>query len=75
MLVWYRFRVEIDFLNNICCSIVQKRKLSDKSGSKWNDEELKMFYEAYRKYGKDWKKVRSCFAVIFSRHHIYSLEI
>ncbi|KAF5739859.1 protein ALWAYS EARLY 2-like isoform X1 [Tripterygium wilfordii] len=35
----------------------QKRKLSDKLGSRWNKGELQSFYEAYRKYGKDWKKV------------------
>jgi hypothetical protein len=37
----------------------QKKKLSDKLGSQWSKEELQRFYEAYRKYGKDWKKV--CF--------------
>ncbi|KZV24018.1 protein ALWAYS EARLY 3-like [Dorcoceras hygrometricum] len=26
-------------------------------GSQWSQEELIRFYEAYRKYGKDWKKV------------------
>lgn len=35
----------------------RKKKLSDKLGSQWSDEELERFYEAYRKYGKDWKKV------------------
>ncbi|KAJ1417119.1 SANT/Myb domain [Sesbania bispinosa] len=35
----------------------RKKKLSDKLGSQWNKEELERFYEAYRKYGKDWKKV------------------
>ncbi|KAI7757471.1 hypothetical protein M8C21_002764, partial [Ambrosia artemisiifolia] len=34
-----------------------KRKLSDMLGSPWNDEEVERFYKAYRKYGKDWKKV------------------
>ncbi|KAF8369540.1 hypothetical protein HHK36_032442 [Tetracentron sinense] len=34
-----------------------KRKLSDMLGSQWSKEELEHFYEAYRKYGKDWKKV------------------
>lgn len=38
---------------------VQKRKLSDMLGPQWTKEELERFYEAYRKYGKDWKKV-SC---------------
>ncbi|KAJ0734567.1 putative transcription factor MYB-related family [Helianthus annuus] len=35
----------------------QKRKLSDMLGSPWVDEEVERFYKAYRKYGKDWKKV------------------
>ncbi|XP_072985340.1 protein ALWAYS EARLY 3-like isoform X1 [Typha latifolia] len=35
----------------------RKRKLSDMLGSQWSKEELEHFYEAYRKYGKDWKKV------------------
>ncbi|XP_028184337.1 protein ALWAYS EARLY 2-like isoform X3 [Glycine soja] len=35
----------------------RKRKLTDKLGSQWSKEELERFYEAYRKYGKDWKKV------------------
>nr|XP_043621779.1 protein ALWAYS EARLY 3-like isoform X2 [Erigeron canadensis] len=37
----------------------QKRKLSDMLGSPWTDEEVERFYKAYRKYGKDWKKVAS----------------
>ncbi|GAB2266219.1 hypothetical protein Dimus_001240 [Dionaea muscipula] len=37
----------------------RKRKLSDKLGPQWSKEELQRFYEAYRKYGKDWKKVAS----------------
>lgn len=37
----------------------QKRKLSDMLGSQWSKDELERFYEAYRKYGKDWKKVAS----------------
>ncbi|KAF5189020.1 Always early-like protein [Thalictrum thalictroides] len=36
----------------------QKRKLADRIGSQWSKEELERFYEAYRKYGKDWKKKR-----------------
>ncbi|KAI8015594.1 Protein ALWAYS EARLY 3 [Camellia lanceoleosa] len=28
-------------------------------GSQWSKEELECFYEAFRKYGKDWKKVAS----------------
>ncbi|KAK7277936.1 hypothetical protein RJT34_22956 [Clitoria ternatea] len=35
----------------------RKKKLTDKLGSQWSKEELERFYEAYRKYGKDWKKV------------------
>ncbi|XP_058224285.1 protein ALWAYS EARLY 2-like [Rhododendron vialii] len=35
----------------------RKRKLSDLLGSQWSKEELERFYGAYRKYGKDWKKV------------------
>ncbi|XP_071726393.1 protein ALWAYS EARLY 3-like isoform X2 [Rutidosis leptorrhynchoides] len=35
----------------------QKRKLSDMLGSPWTDEEVERFYKAYRKFGKDWKKV------------------
>ncbi|XP_057539236.1 protein ALWAYS EARLY 3 isoform X2 [Amaranthus tricolor] len=35
----------------------RKRKVSDMLGPQWSKEELQSFYEAYRKYGKDWKKV------------------
>ncbi|XP_057816299.1 protein ALWAYS EARLY 2 isoform X2 [Cryptomeria japonica] len=35
----------------------RKRKLSDMLGPQWSKEELKSFYEAYRKHGKDWRKV------------------
>ncbi|CAA3020975.1 ALWAYS EARLY 3-like [Olea europaea subsp. europaea] len=35
----------------------RKRKLSDMLGPQWSKEELTRFYEAYRKHGKDWKKV------------------
>ncbi|XP_059434960.1 protein ALWAYS EARLY 3-like [Corylus avellana] len=35
----------------------QKRKYSDKLGPQWSKEELEHFYQAYWKYGKDWKKV------------------
>jgi len=35
----------------------QKKKYYDKLGPQWSKEELERFYEAYRKYGKDWKKV------------------
>ncbi|KAL9261197.1 ALWAYS EARLY 3-like protein [Drosera capensis] len=37
----------------------RKRKLTDKLGPQWTKEELHRFYEAYRRYGKDWKKVAS----------------
>lgn len=40
-------------------SRLRKRKLLDMSGSQWSKEELQRFYEAYRKYGKEWKKVAS----------------
>ncbi|KAE8677621.1 Always early, putative isoform 3 [Hibiscus syriacus] len=35
----------------------RKRKLSDMLGPHWTKKELERFYEAYRKYGNDWKKV------------------
>uniref|UniRef100_M8BB98 Uncharacterized protein n=1 Tax=Aegilops tauschii TaxID=37682 RepID=M8BB98_AEGTA len=35
---------------------LQKKKLSD-LGSQWSKDELERFYAAYRKYGKDWRKV------------------
>ncbi|KAM1051853.1 protein ALWAYS EARLY 2-like isoform X1 [Malus sylvestris] len=35
----------------------RKRKLSDKLGLQWSNGELQRFYDAYRKYGKDWRKV------------------
>ncbi|XVF28360.1 hypothetical protein REPUB_Repub15cG0023000 [Reevesia pubescens] len=35
----------------------RKRKWSDMLGPQWTKEELELFYEAYRKNGKDWKKV------------------
>ncbi|XP_038971850.1 protein ALWAYS EARLY 2-like isoform X3 [Phoenix dactylifera] len=38
-------------------SKTRKRKLSDMLGTQWSKEELERFYEAYRKYGKDWRKV------------------
>lgn len=36
----------------------QKKKLSSKLGPQWSKEEIESFYEAYRKYGQDWKKAR-----------------
>jgi hypothetical protein len=35
----------------------RKRKLCDMLGSQWSDVELQRFYGAYRKHGKDWRKV------------------
>lgn len=46
----------------------QKKKLTDKLGSQWSKEELERFYEAYRMYGKDWKKVCFCCGHFFSHH-------
>uniref|UniRef100_A0A2N9IY91 HTH myb-type domain-containing protein n=1 Tax=Fagus sylvatica TaxID=28930 RepID=A0A2N9IY91_FAGSY len=37
--------------------VQKKRKLSDMLGAQWSKEELERFYAAYRKHGKDWKKV------------------
>ncbi|KAG2579693.1 hypothetical protein PVAP13_6NG262300 [Panicum virgatum] len=34
-----------------------RKKLSDMLGSQWSREELERFYGAYRKYGKDWRKI------------------
>jgi hypothetical protein len=39
---------------------LQKKKLSDMLGSQWSKDELELFYGAYRKYGKDWRKVCLC---------------
>ncbi|XP_076930113.1 protein ALWAYS EARLY 3-like [Bidens hawaiensis] len=36
---------------------ITKKKLSDMLGPHWSNQELEHFYEAYRKHGKDWKKV------------------
>nr|GMD65755.1 protein ALWAYS EARLY 3 isoform X1 [Ipomoea batatas]GMD72203.1 protein ALWAYS EARLY 3 isoform X1 [Ipomoea batatas] len=36
---------------------MQKRKYSDMLGPQWSKEELESFYDAYREYNKDWKKV------------------
>ncbi|KAL8524983.1 hypothetical protein ACS0TY_014569 [Phlomoides rotata] len=38
-------------------SNTRKRKLTDMLGPRWTMEELTRFYDSYRKYGKDWKKV------------------
>ncbi|KAL2609387.1 hypothetical protein R1flu_027960 [Riccia fluitans] len=36
---------------------LRKRKISDMLGPPWSKEDLEQFYQAYRKYGKDWTKV------------------
>jgi hypothetical protein len=46
-------------------SHLQKKRLSDMLGPQWSKEELERFYSAYRKYGKDWRKV--CFELIWTR--------
>ncbi|XP_060173823.1 protein ALWAYS EARLY 3-like isoform X1 [Lycium barbarum] len=43
--------------DNLKKSLQRKRKLSDMLGPEWSEEDLTRFYKAYRKYGKDWKKV------------------
>ncbi|KAF8107641.1 hypothetical protein N665_0118s0013 [Sinapis alba] len=35
----------------------QRMKLSDKLGPQWTRVELERFYDSYRKYGQDWRKV------------------
>jgi hypothetical protein len=35
----------------------QKRKLTDMLGPPWSEDDLELFYQGFRKYGKDWKKV------------------
>lgn len=47
----------LKILNSLIYILEQKRKLSDLLGSQWSKDELEHFYGAYRKYGKDWKKV------------------
>ncbi|XP_062185503.1 protein ALWAYS EARLY 2-like isoform X3 [Phragmites australis] len=42
---------------NVHKSKVRKKKLSDMLGSQWSKDELERFYGAYRKYGKDWRKI------------------
>lgn len=46
---------------------MQKRKLSDMLGSQWSKEEIERFYEAYRKYGKDWRKVWLLFCPLLNK--------
>ncbi|CAI9106776.1 OLC1v1005995C1 [Oldenlandia corymbosa var. corymbosa] len=38
-------------------SSLRKRKISDMLGPQWSKEELSRFYEAYRKYNRNWKKI------------------
>ncbi|KAH0940031.1 hypothetical protein HID58_007492 [Brassica napus] len=35
----------------------RKKRLTDKLGPQWTKVELERFYDAYRKHGRDWKKV------------------
>lgn len=35
----------------------KKRKLSDLLGPPWTEDDLKKFYHAYRRHGRDWRKV------------------
>ncbi|KAG2273065.1 hypothetical protein Bca52824_067620 [Brassica carinata] len=35
----------------------RKVKMSDKLGPQWTKAELERFYDSYRKYGQDWRKV------------------
>ncbi|KAF7817907.1 uncharacterized protein G2W53_023362 [Senna tora] len=51
------YLILFDSVNPVCNVLAQKKKLSDKLGSQWSKDELERFYEAYRKHGKDWKKV------------------
>ncbi|CAL5005455.1 unnamed protein product [Urochloa decumbens] len=48
---------KIEDTANVPKSKVRKKKLSDMLGSQWSKDELERFYGAYRKYGKDWRKV------------------
>ncbi|CAL4999632.1 unnamed protein product [Urochloa decumbens] len=48
---------KIEDTTNVPKSKVRKKKLSDMLGSQWSKDELERFYGAYRKYGKDWRKV------------------
>lgn len=45
----------------MCYFLSQKKRLTDKLGPQWAKVELERFYDAYRKHGRDWKKV-SCVA-------------
>ncbi|XP_057998700.1 protein ALWAYS EARLY 2 isoform X2 [Hevea brasiliensis] len=37
--------------------VIGKRRLSDKLGPRWSEEELQQFYKAYRVHGVEWKKI------------------
>ncbi|XP_044482758.1 protein ALWAYS EARLY 2 isoform X2 [Mangifera indica] len=53
-----RYADEVSPVKDISSSSRSKqKKLSDKLGPQWRKGELQRFYEAYRNYGKDWKKV------------------
>ncbi|MCO5597678.1 hypothetical protein L7F22_051759 [Adiantum nelumboides] len=39
----------------------KKRKLSDLLGPPWSEDDLKHFYQSYRRHGRDWKKVAATF--------------
>ncbi|KAF3541704.1 hypothetical protein F2Q69_00024893 [Brassica cretica] len=43
----------------------RKKRLTDKLGPQWAKVELERFYDAYRKHGRDWKKVAA--AVRYNR--------
>jgi hypothetical protein len=49
----------------------RKRKLADMLGPPWSEDELNLFYQGYRKYGKDWKKVN----LVFFCFYITSMNV
>ncbi|XP_062225369.1 protein ALWAYS EARLY 3-like isoform X3 [Phragmites australis] len=48
----YAFKEKVRFQASF-----RKKKFSDMLGSQWSKDELERFYGAYRKYGKDWRKI------------------
>ncbi|CAN1199519.1 Protein ALWAYS EARLY 1 [Linum perenne] len=38
-------------------NVEQKRKSTNKLGPPWSETEIQKFYKAYRKHGKDWRRV------------------
>ncbi len=42
----------------------QKRKLTDMLGPPWSEDDLELFYQGFRKYGKNWKKVNLGFFLL-----------